>query len=896
MSIYDYWGKLNSESDAPQRHLLVYHCLDVAAVASEFVDQNSNLVRDISELLAVDSKSFFNFFIFLTALHDLGKFSSSFQALAPDNQTFNARVYDAQTARHDRLGAYLWDKFSVDFLDNIAPSFEDEDEALESLDLLATVVLGHHGYPITLDRPSSLKSFFESRNVDDARVFIDALCELFHPCLQPIPTIERLNHASWYLAALVTLSDWIGSNQKFFPFHSENISLADYWDVARKNAQRALVAVGLSEQAKPCAFHSVKHSFGFEPTPLQKWAQDVPLAQGPQLFILEDVTGSGKTEAALVLTHRLMAAGLADGFYFGLPTMATSNAMYERVMNHYQSMYEHDSSTVMPSVVLAQSSNRLSVTFQAAINNSDRQRDDYYKNDGTATAICNAWFSDSRKKSLLASIGVGTIDQALMAVLPQHHQSLRLFGLYRKVLIVDEVHAADAYMLTLLDRLIGMHLHHGGSVVLLTATLATSQRQRLVNGWLKAAQMSPYQLQHTGPADFPLATHVNVGTAPVVTETVLQAREGVSRCVRLVELNTQTQCVETIVDAVKQGQCVAWILNSVDDARLAYANVCDVLERRHIDNATPLLFHSRFTLSDRQAREKEVLGSFGKKDEDGELIGYEGRRGKILISTQVFQESLDADVDVMISDICPIDDLIQRAGRLHRHTRNLHGQCYAGPDQRSEPVLYLHAPRWEKEPSSDWLSRNFRNTEYVYRSPGRLWLGQRELIQQGKIDMPAQARVLIESVYNEKYQAMIPETLLKKEQDLIAEEILKGACATSRLIDFEYGYSANSQRHWFNDRAELSTRYSDRETVRVVVCERTCLNRLQPIVQFRDWSVALSTLSLDKTKFADHLHPISEQEQRELEKQYPDVKFLMAWCPQDDPKFGYNQIEGFFVR
>lgn len=896
MSIYDYWGKLDSCTELPRRHLLVYHCLDVAAVATAFIQQNNYFVQDISKLLNTDAKPFFNLFIFFTALHDLGKFSSAFQALDTSQKRFSARIYDAEVARHDRLGAYLWDQFCFGVLESVVRDYDDEDLAIESLETLVTVVFGHHGYPIILDRPSALKPYFEPKNINDARDFIRELFALFQPKISKLPPIDRLNHVSWYLTAIVTLSDWVGSNQTYFPYCSEKLALNEYWLGALQNAKQALISCGLSDKAVPSEFLSIKDSFGFQPTPLQRWAQDVSLFDSPQLFILEDVTGAGKTEAALALTHRLMSAGLADGFYFGLPTMATSNAMYDRLMLHYQSMYKPDNNTVMPSIVLAQSTSRLHSTFQNVIAKSGNQGD-YYKNDGTATALCNAWFSDSRKAALLSSVGVGTIDQALKAVLPQHHQSLRLFGLYRKVLIVDEVHAADEYMLTLLVSLMQIHLHHGGSVILLTATLANAQRQRLVNAWLQAAQMLPYELQHTESNDFPLVTHVSLNANSPVREMVLSSRADVCRRVRILQLHTKDECVDVILKSVRAECCVAWILNSVEDARIAYKAVSDVLKAAaDLQDVELILFHSRFVLADRQKIEKNILGILGKKTPDGERIGRERRSGKILISTQVFQESLDADVDVMISDICPIDDLIQRAGRLHRHTRDSQGCCYNGPDQRSKPVLYLHAPKWEESPADDWLSREFRNTECVYRSPGRLWLGQKELIKQGEINMPGQARVLIESVYNEKNQLMIPKSLIEKEEALISDELLKRASAKSLLIDFEYGYCANSQQHWFNDQSDISTRFSDRETVRVVVCLRSATEGILPLVKSINHSVELSTLTLDKQKFADHLQLMSAQERQILELRYPEIRYLIAWCPEDDSRYGYSETQGFFKR
>ena len=210
-----------------------------------------------------------------------------------------------------------------------------------------------------------------------------------------------------------------------------------------------------------------------------------PLNSKPQLFILEDVTGAGKTEAALVLTHRLLSAGLADGLYVALPTMATANAMYQRLGEVYRRFYEN---SALPSLILAHGARDLSDAFRKSVMLSENEAADLNYEDGhkeqdqelSATAYCNAWLADNRKTALLAVVCVFTLYQALLAVLPARHQSLRLLGLGRKVLLVDEVHAYDSYMQRLLDALLEMHARQGGSVILLSATLPQTMREKLV--------------------------------------------------------------------------------------------------------------------------------------------------------------------------------------------------------------------------------------------------------------------------------------------------------------------------------------------------------------------------------------------------------------------------------
>jgi CRISPR-associated endonuclease/helicase Cas3 len=562
--------------------------------------------------------------------------------------------------------------------------------------------------------------------------------------------------------------------------------------------------------------------------------------------------------------------------------------MYKRVFDSYQMMFQANESK--PSIVLAHGAREMNELFQSSLLPSSKDDRDYSSSDQTATAQCNQWLSDSRKKALLAPVGVGTIDQALLAVLPRRHQSLRLLGLHRKVLIFDEVHAADEYMFELLESLLSLHLHQGGSAILLTATLSMEQRQRLAHIYLKESRLNESLHSNLKPTNyhFPLATKVSLSSETPLIEHELESRVDVSRFVSVECLDNEGTVITKVLDSLKQGECVVWIRNSVDDALKAY-------EAIHSQIANPdnlLLFHSRFMLDDRQSIEKQVLDCFGKGS------NAENRAGKVLIATQVFQESLDADADIMISDICPIDDLIQRAGRLHRHTRNEQRVYQSGiTDTRPSPVLYLHAPAWSDEPAVDWLSQDFRNTQYVYRSPGRLWLGMKKLRELGGIKMPEQARDLIEAVYSSAAFDQIPTTLLKLEQATQGDELAKASKAKSNRLKWqEYGYSSHSNQYWFDDDSDISTRHSDIETVNILLLKKNTNGKLVPRVDHPKFAVQLSTLKISKNKYAAKLAQLSEEERDDLAQRYPSSKYLQSWLPEGDTEFEYNDRFGFKER
>jgi len=275
--------------------------------------------------------------------------------------------------------------------------------------------------------------------------------------------------------------------------------MATYWQHAGRQAVLALDASGTTPAASAAAlpFTGLFPSIA-APSPLQRWAASVPLPAGPQIHLLEDVTGAGKTEAALMLTHRLMADGHADGFFIALPTMATANAMYGRIADSYVRLFANPAS-----LVLAHGQSFLVDGFANSVLPDGAPEGDPRQLDETASARCTAWLADHSKRALLSPAGVGTIDQALLAVLHSKHQSLRLLGLSHKVLVIDEVHACDVYMQGVLEVLLTFHARAGGSAILLSATLPQRMKQGLLKAFAKGLERPAPHAREQG---YPLAT------------------------------------------------------------------------------------------------------------------------------------------------------------------------------------------------------------------------------------------------------------------------------------------------------------------------------------------------------------------------------------------------------
>jgi len=801
--MYQNWGKANNtdSQDGSSYHLLVYHCMDVAAVGHVLLQKDKHLLNRFTEITSLSDETAANLITFYLAIHDIGKFSDRFQNLRPDIFK-HLREYTCDKAyniRHDTMGYHLWDSVWSPLWDKNLLHLEQNASISQNnwqyiLKPWVQAVTGHHGKPPLLDDNGMtihVQNLFTEENIVMAKSFVKEVAELFisdksnQSVISYDEEMEDLfKRSSWLLAGLAILSDWIGSNSEYFPLNSKPILLEDYWNkIALPKAEEAITKAGVlpSSISPKTGMKALFHKIDI-PSPLQSHVSTCKLADGAQLFILEEVTGSGKTEAALSLAHRLMKKGLAEGIFVALPTMATANAMYERLVEAYRLMFAAEST---PSLVLAHSARQLSDTFRHSIGLEHSHGDGVYARDEeAASAQCIEWLADNRKKALLADVGVGTIDQGLMAVLPSKHQSLRLLGLSRNVLIVDEVHAYDPYMHTLLCTLLRFHAALGGSAILLSATLPIKHRQELVNSFSQGLEGK----QHTlNDKSYPLITH---STVNCISETPLKIREGTQRKVTVEFFDDISAVKKSLVDAAEKGNCACWIRNTVDDAVDAYNSLSSKLGSENI-----LLFHARFAMGDRLKIEKKVLDTFGK-DSTNTI-----RSGRILVATQVVEQSLDLDFDYMVSDLAPMDLIIQRAGRLHRHSRKK--RC-------GTPSLGIFAPPLTDNPTEDWYKDVFSKAAFVYPGHGQLWLTVRLLSEHGQLVMPDDARDFIEGVFGSDARNNVPEALIDRDDKAEGENMAAISMAKlNRLLPVK-GYGA-TVRQWLDD-TKTPTRMGDLTT------------------------------------------------------------------------------------
>lgn len=801
-SIFDYWGKADPNYPGEQKwHPLVYHSLDVAAVGFEYLSREKAISDWFCSELNCNHSEWLQWASFWLVLHDLGKFSEAFQSQKPELfEILQGRKPNSEksyTERHDSLGQWLWCDYLADHVIEGRWFGETTKARMSDLDTWMRSVTGHHGQPPKVPPAfCDISGYYSKSDKKTSLAFVETMRELLLPwAAANVPAaldatkFEHISHTlSWWFAGITVLADWLGSNTDYFPYQAAHMSSEEYWRYARQQAKQALKDSGVVS-------HKVVANLIFSdlfkkipiPSPLQQWAIDTDISREPQIFLLEDVTGAGKTEAALTLAYRLMANGAANGFFIGLPTMATANAMYDRTANFYKALFEGDAN-----LVLAHGSRQLVESFAKSILPYSHTKYDPEQQDETASARCTAWLADHNKRALLSQAGVGTIDQVLLGVLHSKHQSLRLLGLFHKVLIVDEVHACDAYMQGVLEAFLEFHARAGGSAILLSATLPNRMKQAFLNAYANGRNGLCPDIKKD---EYPLATTWRVSnTEP--DEIALATREAVKRTVVIDYRHQQTEIVAIINAALAAGQCVCWIRNTVTDATEAFE-----LFARRLPREKLILFHARFALGDRLAKEENVLAAFGSVSDASK------RSGRLVIATQVIEQSLDVDFDLLISDLAPIDRLIQRAGRLRRHNRDVSGNrlVIGEQDQRGMPHMVVFGPEWNEEPAAHWFKAAFPKAAGVYPDHSQLWLTARAL-QVGSFTMPEDARTLIEGVFGEASE--IPKNLQRNSLSVQGQQMAEASLAKMNALNFAAGYRRGDVMDWWSE-AKTPSRLGD---------------------------------------------------------------------------------------
>jgi len=650
-----FWGKLKRDENSNkvlERLSLRDHCIDVAMVFRQLCRLPS-IRRTLDYAAGIDfsERQLDRLAVFALA-HDLGKCNWGFQV----KQDLAERI----TAGHVKETLPLF--FHPDTAEKFFSAFQCDRlirwvDKSESVFRLFLAAISHHGRPaFTMEDGNGLfaqtasKFWMPNKGLDPMtglRELLEAahsaFPDAFDGASDPIPITESLQHR---FAGLIMLADWLGSHSEgFFPFcHTGNRV-----DWSRLRARQAVKEVGLdiSAHLKRLAGEVPDFSalFGFPPYPLQS---RLSRTEGP-LLIAESDTGSGKTEAALIHFLSLFAAGLVDSLYFALPTRVAARELYERVLKTMRAAF---GSGCPPVLLAVPGYARIDGEPLYALPSEERlffEPKDYRP--------LRQWAAERPKRFLSATVAVGTIDQALLSAIRVGHAHLRRACLDRSLLVIDEVHSSDVYMRALSRRMLSEHLSVGGRALLLSATLGSVAREAYLNLEERSGCTS---CEEASALPYPALSALGSGTESVPNPGSRPKKVTVEP---LPVMESPDSMLDRLERAVSEGMRVMVVLNTVQRA----IDLCRAAERRpllrHVlfsCNGALCPHHGRFARPDREILDKEVSRRLGKGSLAGPLL---------LIGTQTLEQSLDIDTDWLVTDLCPMDVLLQRIGRLHRHDR-----------------------------------------------------------------------------------------------------------------------------------------------------------------------------------------------------------------------------------
>lgn len=610
-------------------------------------------------------------------------------------------------------------------------------------------ILGqHHGFLPKVEHYSATDKVFGGHLWQKEREKLVEQLKVFFqedwPQIKNIATVRLLS-------GLTSVADWVGSGQYF----------DDPQEPWQEKVSKALDEAGFILPTYRLGL-SFSQIFGFSPRTAQE--QYFKHVKGPGVYILEAPMGLGKTEAALYAAYRLLEQGKAGGIYFALPTQLTSNKIYER-FNQFLD------------VILAPECPHRALLLHgnAWLVNTEM---------GEEGRPGGSWFHQG-KRGILAPFAVGTIDQALMAAMNVKHGFVRAFGLAGKVVILDEVHTYDTYTGTIIDALLDLLVELDCTVLILSATLNKERREELIGvkvhddnyplitAFAKTGQSIPSDTD--SPRELPISVQQEQ-KARVLLQRDLE------------------KAIDEALYRAEIGQQVLWIENTVGEAQQRYLDLASRSVGLGIECG---LLHSRFTLEDRETIEDRWVSLYGKA---GMLNGERGAQGRILVGTQVLEQSLDIDADFLVSRFAPSDMVLQRLGRLWRHQETPRP---VGARQEA----WLLAPELEAAQKDPYTT--FGDSAYVY-SPYVLCRSLEVWQQYTTVHLPTDIRKIINATYETRIEEGSMRRWLYELQE--GNRYRKGQRALSQLAQITLAEVGPTQSE-----VKAQTRYSEVDSIDVLL-------------------------------------------------------------------------------
>lgn len=689
---------------------------------------DSQRIFCINSISQSDDEVALNLAAFLGAIHDIGKATPVFQI---QKGFTNSPDLDRQLLEKLESAGF----FGISSLSLANPQKSHHTVAGEYLlkheyklkDDIGSIIGGHHGKPVddfvTIDDQFAYPANYyqsEEEGSDVYKKWKQVQHAVFQWALEAsgFENIEKLPEISQpaqvIYSGLLIMADWISSNNDFFPLiEIDEEHVID--STARYEAGITLWAKNLPLQVYgfPSMSELFVHRFGFEPRDFQKQVyQTVSQIKKPGIVILEAPMGLGKTEAALAAAEIVASKTGNSGLFFGLPTQATSNGMFGRVNDWLRQVTAEYN--VKQSLRLCHGKAALNEEMNA-LRNEASPRNINIDEENNGSIFVNEWFS-GRKKSTLDDFVVGTVDGFLMTALKQKHLALKHLGFSKKIIIIDEVHAYDTYMQQYLEEAIRWMGAYGTPVILVSATLPQDKRKSLITAYLKGLGTKNRELVFPEAISgnyYPLICYSE--GREVRVQTNFPPEE--DKVVNVKKLNEE-DLLEKTAELLENRGVIGIIVNTVRKAQ-KLGKEC----KTYFGESMVEILHSAFIATDRIKKESELL----------DMIGKGGKRPekKIIIGTQVMEQSLDIDFDVLITDLCPVDLLLQRIGRLHRHDLKR-------PEKHNEPVVYVMG-------MSEKLDFE-KGSAIVY---GKYYLIRTQYYLPEKIKIPSDIPVLINKVYGD---------------------------------------------------------------------------------------------------------------------------------------------------
>lgn len=807
-----FWAKAQPYGlPSPERiHLLEHHLADVGACFEALVRIPTirNRLATIGGLQDLH-ESLIARLSLLAAFHDVGKVNVGFQTRVWHNHDLRGRRKPHRAGHVAHLVPVLTydDRETADWFFNALGWWNDaisswDEQGGETVCALFIAALSHHGRPVKLEGGlSKFPRIWRCFGSLHPRQYVERLGKLarswfpaaFASDVPSLPSSPAFQHM---FLGLCNWADWIGSDERRFPFVEKPRD--DYILTARKRVSEAVKAIGLDLSNQRCSFRGVPgFSTLFElkgsPNAIQKAVLDIPTDS--QLVIVESETGSGKTEAALLRFAKLYEAGRVDGIYFALPTRSAAVQMHQRVSRFTARLFPH---TTPPSILAVPG-------YQIG---ADSEPSAMYEYDEGAAGVqpdSVPWAAERPKRYLAAQIAVGTIDQAMMGALQVKNAHMRAACLSRNLLVVDEVHASDTYMRSIIKALLNAHLEAGGFALLMSATLGSVARQE----WLSPGRLNPHAvipLDDAIQAPYPAVSSLDIGLSSIGENN--QGKQ-VSLTAKTI-MHDFSSTIRLGLDAARKGAKVLVVRNTVDYAirtQEAFEEAASKEDARLLFSVknTNALHHGRFAACDRRLLDRRVEELLGK-----ERDAYS--KGVVVVGTQTLEQSLDIDADLLITDLCPIDVLLQRIGRLHRHAGNTRPVCYESPtcivlmpgDGDLSPLL-------KRSPNTNGLGPH----GFVYEDLRILEATRRLISEYREWRIPEMNRLLVERATHPQALESIVKEMDEDWQahanELLGGQIAEGLTAANAIIRRDKSFFGEDNRDvcFGNQEERIRTRLGD---------------------------------------------------------------------------------------